>query len=381
MMKIGLLGHGVVGSGVRRIIDEGRTEEVSGLSVKRILVKDQKEVSDERMTLSYADILEDEEIDTVCECMGGLEPAHTFVLDALNHGRNAVTSNKKMLATYLDELMSAAEENHVLLMYEASVGGGIPWISSLNEIRRVDEIESFRGILNGTTNYILSGMNEKDADFDEMLAEAQKLGYAERNPADDIDGMDVRYKTVLSCAAAFDAVLKPQDVPAYGVRYISKEDMAYAKEHGRVIKLIGEGAASGHAVHAFVMPQMLAQNDYFSMISSNINAVECTSSTLGTAGFTGQGAGSLPTAHAVVQDLLNLEDHRTMARRYLTARDVDNHDVCRVFYIRTAKPEVFTGIADQKINEHALLTKKVSLEEIDAILKQDETAFVCGVNE
>lgn len=364
MMKIGLLGHGVVGTGVTRIIDAGKTDETAQLCVRRILVKDEAEKKEDRETVNYADILEDEEITTVVECMGGLEPAHTYLMNAINHGKNVVTSNKKMLAAFFDELMSAAEENGVQVLYEATTGGGIPWICSLNDIRRIDEVFSFRGIFNGTTNYILSAMKEKQAGFDDVLKEAQQLGYAERNPSDDIDGYDVRYKTVLSSAAAFDAVLAPAEVPAFGIRFITKEDMEYAKASSRTIKLIGQGRKTARGVSACVMPVMLKENDYLSRISSNINAIECTSETLGTAGFVGQGAGSLPTAHAVVQDLIRLEQGQKKKERYLAACPVDNSREEGVFYIRTGRPECFREVLDQKISDHALLTRKVPLVEI-----------------
>jgi len=240
-MKIGLLGHGVVGGGVSRIIDTGRSEEVKQLEVVKILVKDESECTDERCTTNADDILNDPEIDAVCECMGGLEPAHTFVKRALEAHKHAVTSNKKMLANYFDELLSIAEENGVQLLYEATAGGGIPWMANLRSIRRIDEVDRFRGIFNGTTNYMLSHMESEQADFDEMLEKAQSLGYAERDPSDDIDGFDVRYKVMLSAAAAFDAVIDPAEIITFGIRNIRKGDIAWANEHGKSVKLIGSG--------------------------------------------------------------------------------------------------------------------------------------------
>ena len=196
-MKIGLLGHGVVGGGVRKIIDEGATWEVRELEVVRILVKDEVEMTDPRTTMDPDDILNDPQIEVVAECMGGLEPAHTLAKKALQKGKHVVTSNKKMLATYCEDLFETARQNGVTVHYEASCGGGIPWMASLDRTRRVDDIDSFRGIFNGTTNYILSRMYSEGTDFAQMLKEAQKLGYAERDPSDDIDGHDVKYKVVL----------------------------------------------------------------------------------------------------------------------------------------------------------------------------------------
>ena len=179
-MKIGLLGHGVVGSGVTAITDSCARKKVRRLEVTRILVKDESELTDPRCTLNVEEILQDPEIELVAECMGGLEPAHTMVSRALEAGKHVVTSNKKMFANYCEELFGLAQENGVTIRYEASVGGGIPWMSNLTRIKRLESVLSFRGILNGTTNYILTRMEETGRDFEECLAEAQKLGYAEK---------------------------------------------------------------------------------------------------------------------------------------------------------------------------------------------------------
>ncbi|MBR3348536.1 MAG: homoserine dehydrogenase, partial [Solobacterium sp.] len=231
MNKIGLLGHGVVGSGVRKIIDDGATWEVRELEVSRILVKDESELTDPRCTLDFDEILNDPEITIIAECMGGLEPAHTFAKKALEKGKYVVTSNKKMLATFCEDLFETAVKNGVTVHYEASCGGGIPWMASLDRTRRVDDIDSFRGIFNGTTNYILERMKKEGKDFDEMLAEAQKLGYAERDPSDDIDGFDVKYKVSLSCVKAFDTLQDIDDITTFGIRNIRKEDLQYCADN------------------------------------------------------------------------------------------------------------------------------------------------------
>ena len=174
-MKIGLLGYGVVGSGVGKIIDDGLTWEVRELEVARILVKDESELKDPRMTLSADEILNDPEIDVIVECMGGLEPAHTYVRKALENGKYVVTSNKKMLASYCSELFDIARKNNVTVHYEAACGGGIPWMASLDRTRRVDDIISFRGIFNGTTNYILERMSKEHSSFADKLKEDRRL--------------------------------------------------------------------------------------------------------------------------------------------------------------------------------------------------------------
>ncbi len=380
-MKIGLLGHGVVGGGVTAVIDAGASESVRNLEVTNILVKDQSEITDGRMSTNADDVL-NADIDVVAECMGGLEPAHSFVKRALEAGHSAVTSNKKMLANYFEELMETAEKNHAVLLYEATAGGGIPWMANLRQIRRIDRILSFRGIFNGTTNYILYHMDLEDRDFDEMLKEAQDLGYAERDPSDDIDGFDVRYKVQISCASAFDQIVSPDDIPAFGIRFISAKDIAWAKSRGRTAKLIGRAAMNEKGLQAYVMPVFLNNSDYLSRIPSNLNGIESVSVTLGPAGFIGQGAGSLPTAHAVVQDLIciseGIEEHR-----HFEKSAVANGEVNGVYYIRTACPEAFTDITDEVICEGTLITRKTGLNAVLEKIAQcgDEKLFIAEVAE
>jgi homoserine dehydrogenase len=372
MMKIGLLGHGVVGSGVAAIIDANKTWEVEEVSVEKILVKDQSECNDPRCTTNADDILEDPEIDIVVECMGGLEPAHTFVRKALANGKYAVTSNKKMLAAYCQDLFTLARRHHVTIHYEAACGGGIPWMASLDRTRRVDDIQSFRGIFNGTTNYILSKMKEDGSDFDVMLKEAQRLGYAERDPSDDIDGYDVRSKVALSIVKAFDILPDVNAISTYGIRTIRTEDLAYASSQGRTVKLIGTSQNFGDAVSAFVIPAFVKNEDLFAAVPLNFNIIESTSETLGAAAFYGQGAGSLPTAHAVVQNVIDIVKNQDPEINDKTARPIDNTRHEGVYYIRTAKKDVFADVIDHVVSEQAFVTKRVSLAEVDALVKKAE---------
>ena len=380
-MKIGLLGHGVVGSGVRKIIDDGATWEVRELAVKRILVKDESELTDPRCTLNFDEILNDPEIEIVAECMGGLEPAHTFAKKALEKGKYVVTSNKKMLATYCEDLFETAVRNGVTVHYEASCGGGIPWMAALDRTRRVDDIDSFRGIFNGTTNYILERMKKEGKDFDEMLAEAQKLGYAERDPSDDIDGYDVKYKVSLSCVKAFDTLQDINDITTFGIRNIRREDLEYCAANSLTCKLIGTGEFHGDYISAFVIQMFLKSDDVFSNIPLNFNAIESDSKTLGAAAFVGQGAGSLPTAHAVVQNLVDIWKNQDPEINDKAVRPVDNQAHTGVYYIRTAKHAAFADIIDRNVSEHAFITKKISLmQAADACAASgDEKLFIAEV--
>ena len=382
-MKIGLLGHGVVGGGVRQIIDEGATWEVRELEVKKILVKDESELTDPRCTLNFDEILNDPEIEIVAECMGGLEPAHTFAKKALEKGKYVVTSNKKMLATYCEDLFETAVANNVTVHYEASCGGGIPWMASLDRTRRVDDIESFRGIFNGTTNYILERMKKEGKDFDEMLAEAQKLGYAERDPSDDIDGHDVKYKVSLSCVKAFDTLQDINDIITFGIRNIRREDLEYCAENRLTCKLIGTGSYHGDYISACVLPMFLKSDDVFANIPLNFNAIESDSKTLGAAAFVGQGAGSLPTAHAVVQNLVDIWKNQDPEINEKKVTPVDNQIHQGIFYIRTAKQAAFADVIDRRVSELAFITKKISLVQAAALCAAagDEKIFLAEVAE
>jgi homoserine dehydrogenase len=232
-MKIAILGYGTVGRGVAQIIEE-RVPEVE---VARILELPDR-LTDPRMTPNYQDIVDDPAIELVVECMGGIEPAHTFILQALNAGKHVVTSNKAVVAAHFAESLKLPQRQALGLLIEASVGGGIPWIASIEKVRRIEDVQSFSGIMNGTTNYIVYSMLKDGADFAEVLSKAQELGFAERDPTADIDGIDVRNKTIISASVAFD-VACTQDLPVSGIRNLTKYDLSLFGSRDLTVKLIG----------------------------------------------------------------------------------------------------------------------------------------------
>ena len=380
-MKIGLLGHGVVGSGVRQIIDTQLTSDIKKLEIKKILVKDESEITDDRMTLQYEDILNDDEIDVVVECMGGLEPAHTFITDAMKKGKHIVTSNKKMFATYYTEIMDLAKENNVAVMYEATCGGGIAWIDALNRTKKVDNILEISGIFNGTTNYILTKMHESNVAFRDVLKDAQNLGYAEADPSDDIDGLDARYKIAISSYTAFNQHFPIENVICYGIRNLQQQDVEYAKKLNATIKLLATARKNENSLEAYVMPNMISNNQMLAQVSNNFNAITCESNTLGSALYYGQGAGSLPTAHAVVQDILIIENGNPSTNTYEEGI-IDNQIHRGKYYVRTKRPIVFKDIIEEEISEDAFLTKEVSLFEIHlaCVTASDDSLFIAEVN-
>ena len=380
-MKIGLLGHGTVGSGVRKIVDEKKTKEISELEISKILVRYEKDITDQRMTVDIHDIVDDPAIDVVVECIGGDEPAFSYVQAALFNGKHVVTSNKKMLVNHLEELLETARTRGVSLKYEAACGGGIPWMSNLDRTKRIDDIESFRGIFNGTTNYILSKMSDEGSEFAVALKEAQDCGYAEFDPSDDIDGMDTAYKVVLSSCKGFGILANIQDIDIYGIRHISAKDIAYACKHGYVCKLIGSGVKSDRSVSGTVIPTFIPKQNIFATIPANFNAIESDSKTLGKMTYVGQGAGSYPTAHAVVQDLIDLVLHQDTEVSFGVSVCVDNKSRVSSFYVRSVNLNRMEEVIEERIDEDTCITKRMSFVELASVMKtlEDDAVFVAEV--
>ena len=380
-MKIGLLGHGTVGSGVRKIVDEKNTKEISQLEISKILVRYEKDITDKRMTVDIYDIVDDSEIDVVVECIGGDETAFGYVKAALFNGKHVVTSNKKMLVNHLEELLELARTRGVSLKYEAACGGGIPWMSNLDRTKRIDDIESFRGIFNGTTNYILSKMSDEGSEFVVALKEAQDCGYAEFDPSDDIDGMDTAYKVVLSSCKGFGILANIQDIDIYGIRHISAKDIAYACKHGYVCKLIGSGVKSKSSVSGTVIPTFIPKQNIFATIPANFNAIESDSKTLGKMTYVGQGAGSYPTAHAVVQDLIDLVLHQDIEVSSGVSVYVDNKPRVSSFYVRSINLNRIEEVIEERIDEDTCITKRMSFVELSSVIKtlEDDAVFVAEV--
>ena len=232
-MKIGLLGFGVVGRGVYDI-----TANRDDMQVARVLCLEDVTLPDAEVTRDFQTILNDDTIDTVVEAMGGLHPAYDFVRAAMEAGKNIVTSNKALVATFYDELIPLAESKGLKFRCTAAVGGGIGWLSELERVRRVETVSFVGGIMNGTCNYILDSMTRLGLDYGEALSQAQKLGYAEANPSTDVDGIDTWHKLILSSNIGFGVSLDREAVPAAGISRISADDIVNFKAHGYVCKLV-----------------------------------------------------------------------------------------------------------------------------------------------
>ena len=298
-MRIAILGFGTVGSGVYEI-----AKTLKNIEVKKVLEKDLSKIN--IAADNYDEIINDKEIELVVECMGGLHPAYEFIMQALKSKKSVVSANKAVIAKYLDEFLQAAKENNVEFRFEASVGGGIPCLAGIQKVRRVENIDKFYGIFNGTSNFILDNMYRFEKEFFTTLKTAQELGYAEADPSADIDGYDVTNKVIISFALAYDGFIK-NEFPCFTMRNITKEDILYFKKNGLIAKYIGEATTVGNEYEASVMLNLFPTNALEGNVLSNYNIVTVQSHTMGEVKFYGQGAGKLPTANAIIQDILDIQ--------------------------------------------------------------------------
>ncbi|MCM3123930.1 MULTISPECIES: homoserine dehydrogenase [unclassified Mesobacillus] len=314
-ISVGLLGLGTVGSGVVRIIENHQDKLMHQVGcpvkVKKILVQDvEKErsvkVDPSLLTMDPADIIEDPEIEVVIEVMGGIENTRDHMLQALRNKKNVVTANKDLMAVHGSELLTAASENGCDLFFEASVAGGIPILRSLVDGLASDRITKMMGIVNGTTNYILTKMSQEGLPYDSVLKEAQELGYAEANPASDVEGLDAARKMAILGTLGFSMKIDLDDVKFKGITSVTEEDLQYAKQLGYTMKLLGIAVREGNKVEVCVEPALLPSSHPLSSVNNEYNAVYVYGEAVGETMFYGPGAGSLPTATAVVSDLVGV---------------------------------------------------------------------------
>ena len=314
-IQIGLIGLGTVGTGMVRILQEKAKllEERLGLSIVLKRIADLDVTSDrgvrvnpEILTQNAADVLEDPEIAIVVELIGGIEPARTFILQAINRGKHIVTANKALLAEHGSEIFRAADENGVDIGFEASVGGGIPIIRALKEGLVANKIQVIFGILNGTSNYILGEMTHRGLPFQEVLKKAQELGYAEANPILDIEGLDTAHKLSILLSLAYGIRVQMTDIYTEGISRIAPMDIEHAKELGYRVKLLAIAKAQGGVVEARVHPTLLPADHLLSTVNGPFNAIFVKGDAVGSTLFYGAGAGMMPTGSAVVSDLVDL---------------------------------------------------------------------------
>lgn len=375
-VKIGLLGLGTVGGGVYKLITRQKEEMESktgaGIEIVKILVhninKPRRGVPKELLTDNWREIIENDEIDIVIEVMGGIEPAKTMILEALNAGKNVVTANKDLIAEHGGELLDVAEKNGVDFLFEAAVAGGIPIIRPLKQCLAGNEIDEVVGIMNGTTNYILTKMFEEGMDFDEALLKATELGYAEADPTADIEGLDAGRKVAILASIAFHSRVVFSDVYTEGITKISAKDIGYAKEFGSVIKLLGVAHNTETGIEVAVHPMILSENHPLASVRDSFNAVFVHGDAVDDTMFYGRGAGEFPTASAIVGDVIdvarNIKYHcngRISCFCYRKTPVKSFSDVKNKFFIRMQvdnKPGVLAAIASV-FGEHKVSISKV----------------------
>ncbi len=379
-MKIAILGFGVVGTGAYEILEN------AGYKVGRILDIRKHDELGEVSTTNFDDIINDKEIGVVAEAIGGLEPAHTFLVKAIKAGKHVVSSNKHLICTYYDEFLSLAKEHGVTVRFSASAGGGIPWLYNLRRATRCDKIEKVFGIMNGTTNFIIDAMISDSRDFADVLHEAQRLGYAEANPSADIDGLDTARKTAISSSIAFDTQVDESDVMVFGLRNVKKTDIEYIEKKLRAtVRYIGTGVLKDGVVSAYVEPSVISSDSVFSNVKKNNNMISLVGQNVGQLSFFGQGAGKYPTGTAVAQDVIDIVNGDRDILTPGAKLCVDNSIVKKEYYVRTKADFPAEIIAECEIcgSDRYIITKSVSVAEIhsiaDEILKEDGESFFAGI--
>ena len=350
MVNIAVLGYGTVGSGVVEVINTNH-EIINKRAGEEINIKYVLDLRDfpgdpvqQILTHDFNDILNDDEVKVVVEVMGGINPAYTFVKQCLAAGKSVATSNKELVASHGPELLAIAKENNVNFLFEASVGGGIPIIRPLNTSITADEVTEITGILNGTTNYILTKMDQEGASYDEVLKQAQDLGYAERNPEADVEGGDACRKIAILTSIVYGKHLDYTKIHTEGITKISTEDFKYADALGVSIKLVGTTKKEGDTLYSFVAPMMLDENHPLSGIHDVFNGIFVHGNVVDDIMFYGRGAGKLPTASAVVSDVVDEVKH--MGKNIMASWDAeplpigDFRDAVNRFFVRVSADSI-----------------------------------------
>ncbi len=312
-IKIGLLGLGTVGTGVVRIV-EGHQDDLQSkigipVVIEKILVKNRNKaravaVDENKLTEDASEVINNPDIDMIVEVMGGIELTKSYIMDALEQGKHVVTANKDLMALHGSDILAKAAQKGCDVFYEASVAGGIPIIRSLIEGFSSDRITKIMGIVNGTTNYILSKMSLEGADYAEVLQEAQALGYAEADPTSDVEGLDAARKMTILATLGFHAAVALEDVCVKGISKVSKADIAYAKKLGYEVKLLGIAERQDELLSISVEPTMVRKSHPIASVNGVFNAVYVHGEAVGETMFYGRGAGELPTATSVVSDIV-----------------------------------------------------------------------------
>lgn len=374
MIQVAVMGYGTVGSGVVEVIEKNK-EEINKKSGEEIEVKYILDLRDfpgdpyeSKVVHDVERILNDPEVKIICETMGGLKPAYDFTKRALLAGKSVCTSNKELVAAYGPELIRIAHENKCNYLFEASVGGGIPIIRPLNYSLTAEKVDSITGILNGTTIYILSKMEKEGAGFEETLKEAQEKGYAERNPEADVEGYDACRKIAILSSLMYGKNVNYQDIYTEGITKITETDFTYAHACGMTIKLLAKGWEEEGRRYAMVAPFMISKAHPLSMVNGVFNAVFVHGNMLGDSMYYGRGAGKLPTASAVVSDVVDCARH--MGKVIMCFWDEEDAELTGT---GEAKGRFFVRVSAEKEYEALHIFERASVIEADV---PGEFAFI-----
>jgi len=389
MLNVGILGLGTVGQGVVEILNtrEKEVEKLLGkkIRVKKILVNDinkerELEINQDIITDNFKEIVEDEEIQLIVEVTSSIEEGYSYIKEGLNKGKDIVTANKAIVSKYFEELTALAMENNVAFLYEASVAGGIPVLKPLKEHLAINDIEEVQGILNGTCNYILTRMFEEGLGYEDVLKEAQDLGYAEADPAADVEGDDTLRKLRILSTLALQGEILEGDIILEGIDRINSFDIEQIKKINSRVKLIGEGRYLEDGFMAIVMPSIVDKDSYFANVDQAFNSVAFKGNNVGELKFYGAGAGKLPTANAILMDVLDIALDNYRQENPLGDKKLknNNENIKGKFYLRISNldkdiTEKVKKLADKILAEEeymGIITKEIELKYIYETLEK-----------
>ncbi|MFY9483984.1 MAG: homoserine dehydrogenase [Tissierellaceae bacterium] len=387
MLNVGLLGLGTVGTGIVEIINERRNTitVTSGtdIRIKKILVRNvnkTRNIDTEQLELTdnFEDILNDQEINVIVEVTGDLESSYRYITAALNSGKHVVTANKAVVSKYFGELSALANEKNLAFLYEASVGGGIPVLKPLKEQLELNEITEVQGILNGTCNYILTRMINEGKDYGEVLKIAQELGYAEADPSADVEGHDTLRKLRILATLALQADITEEDILLDGISSINATDVENIRKMDSTVKLIAEARKTDKGFTAIVQPMIVKNSNYFANVNMAFNSIAFKGNNVGELKFYGAGAGKLPTANAVLSDVLDIALGTYRKGNPLGKEDLVNlnESISGQYYLRISATndeirDKVEGITREVLldgEELAILTEEIRLAEIHELL-------------
>ena len=380
-MIVALLGFGTVGRGVYDIINPR-----NDITIKYILDLVSHDDVDATCVTDYNIILNDNEVDTVIEVIGGINPSYDYITKAIKSGKNVVSTNKLVISTYYDELNALASKNGVSFRYTAAVGGGIPWLINLERAARVSELTAVYGIMNGTCNYILDSMHSGSSSFADALKMAQEQGFAERDPSADIDGIDTLCKVIISSNIAFATSINSGDIDVCGIRDIDQCDIAACESNDSVCRFMAYGYKTDNKLSVFVEPTFVKNNSLEASVLKNLNLISFEGKYVERESFFGFGAGRYPTAYTVVEDCLDIINNCPKIYSESTNNfEIDNELISHSYYVRTDYNNEWFDSLSKKTCGNGFIIEPVSVAKMHSFCKMAKennfNCFIAGISE